>query len=575
MSCNRLAVHAAILTCFVAAMQLQTRAFRSAKSITYDETFYLACATNTVVEGRVDESLVHHGAAPLPVLVNSVPAVLAHSAFGFPVEQRRYRWGHAQGDPMLVNTARLINSWVVGTGLLVTVYLWLFLAHRTTAAVSGALLVTFSPTIVSHCSVATTDSLAALCWLLGLIAIMQFGRGPSVFRSAAAGAVAGLAVSAKYSAVTLGIVFLLVLLLAARKRSQQTANTTTMDAAIWLFVFGYVAFLATWATHGFAMAQIAQAGVYTLPADSWMTFLQGVQLPAPIAGILNQQLHNLDPQPAMLLGEVSKQGWWYYYPVALAIKATPGEAVVVLLGLAVGLWQLAGNRRATEERLGTPSEEQQYDSTVSGWTATVWGLTLVVGAALIPFVRVQIGIRYLLPLAVVAILFGSSRLAWLMDRIRHRAIRHSIAGVWVIALVGQIATAVQVAPHYLAYVAPYWGGPSEGYRWLADSNVDWGQDLPALKRVLDRLPSDRVVLSYFGTADPSAYNIEATSLDQVRQDSRATLADYDYLAVSINHLYGLDGSRDGGESMLDHLRHETPIARAGHSICVYDLQRQP
>ena len=41
-----------------------------------------------------------------------------------------------------------------------------------------------------------------------------------------------------------------------------------------------------------------------------------------------------------------------------------------------------------------------------------------------------------------------------------------------------------------------------------DSNIDWGQDLPRLKRWMAAHRVDEVDLAYFGTADPHAYGIE-------------------------------------------------------------------
>jgi len=39
-----------------------------------------------------------------------------------------------------------------------------------------------------------------------------------------------------------------------------------------------------------------------------------------------------------------------------------------------------------------------------------------------------------------------------------------------------------VYPHYLAFFNQSIGGPHNGYKWLADSNIDWGQDLKLLKK---------------------------------------------------------------------------------------------
>ena len=58
-------------------------------------------------------------------------------------------------------------------------------------------------------------------------------------------------------------------------------------------------------------------------------------LPAPefFDGIRAAMFHNQNGHPAYLLGQFGTHGWWYYFPVALAVK-TP-LAFLALLGLGV------------------------------------------------------------------------------------------------------------------------------------------------------------------------------------------------------------------------------------------------
>jgi hypothetical protein len=92
------------------------------------------------------------------------------------------------------------------------------------------------------------------------------------------------------------------------------------------------------------------------------------------------------------------------------------------------------------------------------------------------------------------------------------------AGVATMALLAwHVVESVTIRPNYLAYFNQLAGGPSQGYKHLADSSLDWGQDLPALKRWLDaqglqQSGGDGVYLSYFGTARPEYYGIRATAL---------------------------------------------------------------
>jgi hypothetical protein len=61
------------------------------------------------------------------------------------------------------------------------------------------------------------------------------------------------------------------------------------------------------------------------------------------------------------------------------------------------------------------------------------------------------------------------------------------------------------------------GGPAHGYRHLVDSSLDWGQDLPDIKRYIDGHPGAQpAFLSYFGVASPDAYRVPAQSIHSVR-----------------------------------------------------------
>jgi hypothetical protein len=91
-------------------------------------------------------------------------------------------------------------------------------------------------------------------------------------------------------------------------------------------------------------------------------------------------------------------------------------------------------------------------------------------------------------------------------------------GALTLLLLGwHVVESVSVRPHYLAYFNQLAGGPSQGYKHLADSSLDWGQDLPALKQWLDsnglQPPSaGGVYLSYFGTGRPEYYRIQSVEL---------------------------------------------------------------
>ena len=82
-------------------------------------------------------------------------------------------------------------------------------------------------------------------------------------------------------------------------------------------------------------------------------------------------------------------------------------------------------------------------------------------------------------------------------------------------LAWHVSGPIAIYPHYLTYFSPVVGGPVQGYRHLVDSSLDWGMDLPGLKRWLDvNNPGDRspFFFAYFGVESPDYYKIKSRRL---------------------------------------------------------------
>jgi len=87
------------------------------------------------------------------------------------------------------------------------------------------------------------------------------------------------------------------------------------------------------------------------------------------------------------------------------------------------------------------------------------------------------------------------------------SITRRVRGVWIAVLLLMGAETLITHPHHLAYMSPLVGGTSQGYRWLSDSDQDWGQGLPLLAQWLRKEKVDQVLLAYSGTGDPRVYGI--------------------------------------------------------------------
>jgi tetratricopeptide (TPR) repeat protein len=121
------------------------------------------------------------------------------------------------------------------------------------------------------------------------------------------------------------------------------------------------------------------------------------------------------------------------------------------------------------------------------------------------------------------------------------------------------------------------GGPRNGYRYLADSNLGWGSNLKPLKRWMDRRGVKEINLAYFGSADPEYYGIDATYLPGsatylVDRITRPKLPGY--VAISPTVLDGVYLARPW-RIFYDGFRERQPVALVGNSIRVYWVEKWP
>lgn len=174
--------------------------------------------------------------------------------------------------------------------------------------------------------------------------------------------------------------------------------------------------------------------------------------------------------------------------------------------------------------------------------------------------KTQIGLRHVLPVYPFLAVLGGIGLSKLP--------RPAAWGLSAWLFAGVLWT----GPHYLTYFNELAGGPSGGVRWLADSNLDWGQGLPALAAELKKRGNPAVYLSYFGTGDPSYYGIRYHPVAWYPiVDRREGLAKPDeplLFAVSATNLQTVYFSDHG---VFDWLKGRAPLAVPGGSIFLFDV----
>lgn len=343
------------------------------------------------------------------------------------------------------------------------------------AAAAIAMLVC-NPNILAHAGLATTDVACAATTTLALLAAMWWAERPTLLRSAAFGAALALAIGSRLSAIafvggTIAAAYVVRGLVAKTWRMEP--SYTARGTARALAAVGFTTAFLIWAIYRFSVGPM-QAGGAVVPA------------PAFVDGMRTFLLHGSTGHPTFLLGTPSNRGWWYDFPIAVAVK-TPLPLVLFSI---VGAASAVRNARVFRD-----------------WAGLVPLVGTVAMLGISTLVRVDLGVRLVLPVyPLLAILAAQGVVeAW-----RGRATVARRGAVLALA-VATLFIPVHAYPDWLAYFNLLAGRRPESV--LVDSNLDWGQDLYRLRdTIVASGITDSIYVAYFGTADLSAAGVPRARL---------------------------------------------------------------
>lgn len=453
--------------------------------------------------------------------------------------------------------ARLPTVWL-GLFLVALVGRWAFeITRNQYAAFVAMMLVGLDPNLLANGRLATTDlGLATFAFLAGFL-LWRFGIRPSWSRAIWAGVGFGLLQNTKFTAGLFVPLFALVLLLFVvnwyRQSSYKPPILSRNSPLVMLLVaYPLAAFVTLWAAYGFHIG--------TLP-DNLPTLPQLSGLTLPLSHHLEQLLdiggRLQKGTPTFLAGSYSDSGWWYYFPVAFVLK-TPLPTLILLITAVVGLVWLALRRKLA-------------------------GRWLTLAALLIPSLGyfgfalttdINLGYRHLLPVLPFLAVFTAVVLAWLADCFPQQQRLGQLAIVGLLVWLG-IST-VWLSPHYLAFFNALAGGATGGWRYLVDSNIDWGQDLGGLKEWMVENEVEQVWLSYFGEGRPSYYDINYIGLDSFPPRLMNPQARPFYPHDPAPGIYAISATNLQGVQFANHdqfawFRNREPLDKVGYSIFVYEV----
>jgi hypothetical protein len=259
-------------------------------------------------------------------------------------------------------------------------------------------------------------------------------------------------------------------------------------------------------------------------------------------GFLLTVRHQIGGHAAYLLGKQSNQGWWYYFPVAFAVKTPVGTLLGCGIVLTAAILAWSRRRRIEDAALWLCATVPCF---------VYWGFCLTS--------HVDIGLRHLLPIyPFLCVLLGLGLSALTVPWL-----------AWVLLAMTAAETAGRF-PYYTAFFNVLAGGPAAGPRYLLDSNLDWGQDLKRVRRFMQDHHIEKIRLQYFGSFEPSDIGLRYDGVP-LTSDARGRAGLDEYVAISATLLNG----QYVDPQWFAWLRPLTPVERIGYSIYVYDLRKHP
>ena len=261
----------------------------------------------------------------------------------------------------------------------------------------------------------------------------------------------------------------------------------------------------------------------------FLSLIENIPVPLPhdyIKGFDIVAYNNKFGFPNIYMGKYYPLGgtWWDYYLILMGIKLPVPLLILIVVGLIYSIFILYRK----------------------------WIFYVCLAPPLIIFVNFsflayrQSGFRYIL--AILPYLFFCAVIGF---RFLFKSPKLLIKIMAILIAAWFIFESMFIYPDYLTYFNQFAGGSEGGKNYFAATNLDWGQDLPGLKKWLNEHNNPPIKLIYYGHAKPGYYGIEQSKTPK-------------YIAISVTNMYIYNKN-----PYISKLLKTKPIANIGNSIYIY------
>jgi len=430
-------------------------------------------------------------------------------------------------------------------------------------------LFAFSPEIIAHFSLVSPDALCAALMttslyffykLLQAIRIKgvneKFLNKRIVFLIITNGIFLGLAQIAKYTSLGLFPIFFFIILICIFHR-KDFASKKIILFILSTIIIVIIAYLIVWLSYGVHLE------------NDYYEFANGKKIYSfgfgdYLKGIREARMNYKEGFPSFFMGELKEKSegrhWWLYFPVAFLIKTPfPIHVLIVLSVICMFTANSFTRKFASKDFL----------------TEFIIIFPIVFYFIMAVFGNLNIGIRHILQIYPLLFIFIGRLGLWIENKKLIPKIILCVLLLWY--MLGSIV----ISPNYLGYFNELVGGMKNGYKYLVDSNMDWGQDLKLLKKWMDKKGIEQIQFSYFGFGLPEYYGIKYIYLPGglsnlvIPQDYKIPPkgSQKGLMAISVTNLQGVYFKLKGFEPDYYYwLKKHKPIDMVGSSILIYEIK---
>ncbi len=563
---------------------------------------------------------------PLTKVLSAVPLVFMD--LNFPTESKAWQTdinGQWDAGREFIfgsgNDADLIIFWARIGAIFLTLVLTLiiyYISKKLTGPILAFLptaLFAFSPSVLAHGHYVTTDIAAAFGILISLYSYANFLKKPTFKMGAFATICFGLAQLSKFSAVLL-IPFYLVIAVAwgihkairlevppigkSKIRMffelpiKELAKLAVIGIAATLLIIYPTYFIFT---RNYPIERQAQETEYLLTsfaegptkpgeicipmrclaeANIWMA---GNEITRPFAeymlGVLMVTQRETGGNTSYFLGEVSNLGSRTYFPVVFGLKETPMSLLLLFAAIIFSIYKIFTTKS------GKKAWKRLCDWSENNIQKLLFILFIVFYMGMSIKSPLNIGYRHLMPiLPLIYILIATAF-------VHKKEMWWGYLSITLIVFAGAVQ-AFAVYPYFISYFNFIGGGTMNGYRYVTDSNYDWGQDMYELKNFVQNNPQiDKIAIDFFGGSDVQYY-LKDKAVSWWSAKGNPLNENIRWFAVSVNNLQGqiqpkiqwlTRYERDEYRWLTDAREREPgmgglpkPDYKVGTSILIYKLQ---